>query len=163
MRARNRQAPLLVLAFVCVLNHGSRAKPVGYSHRRSLYCYRASYRFSALEFRKIGTVHDSEMAPWRWQLAFCDGKVRHRRNRVHRNRLGASHQYTDFPGLHYGKTTLAEIKGKLGNDNFAWDGEHMPDTSLVMKNSYRVNYKDVIITLVTELAKETVPDIPKKI
>jgi hypothetical protein len=113
--------------------------------------------------RKIGTVHDSEMAPWQWQLAFCDGKVRHRRNCVHRNRLGRRTSYTDFPGLHYGKTTLVEIKGKLGNDNFAWDGEHMPDTSLVMKNSYRVNYKDVIITLVTELAKETVPDIPKKI
>ena len=76
---------------------------------------------------------------------------------------GRRTSYTDFRGLHYGKTTLAEIKGKLGNDNFAWDGEHMPDTSLVMKNSYRVNYKDVIITLVTELAKETVPDIPKKI
>jgi clan AA aspartic protease (TIGR02281 family) len=60
-------------------------------------------------------------------------------------------------------TTLAEIKHKLGSDNFAWNGGPMDDGSIAMKNSYRMDTKGVIVTLVTQLSKEERQNISKKI
>ena len=68
-------------------------------------------------------------------------------------RIGESAtSYTDFPDFFFGKTTLTEIKSRLGNDNFAWNGGPMPDRSLVTQNSYRINPTNVIVTFTTKLS-----------
>ncbi len=60
--------------------------------------------------------------------------------------------YTDFPDFVFGKTTLTEIKGKLGKDNFGWYGGPMPNGLLVMQNSYRISPNNVIVTFTTQLS-----------
>jgi clan AA aspartic protease (TIGR02281 family) len=65
---------------------------------------------------------------------------------------GGNTTYTDFPNLHFGKTTLADIKQKFGSDNFGWYGGPMPDRSIVMQNSYRISPGNVIITFTTKIS-----------
>ena len=77
---------------------------------------------------------------------------------------GKKTNYTDFPVFQYGRTTLREIKTKLGDDNFAWDGGRTDDGSIFMKNSYRLeSSKNVIVTLVTLLSKNDIPNVPNKL
>jgi hypothetical protein len=66
---------------------------------------------------------------------------------------GESTTYTDFPDFYFGKTTLSEIKNKLGTDNFAWNGGPMADGSIDMLNSYRVSGTNVIVTFATKISK----------
>lgn len=111
-------------------NKCSFAEPVGHSHRRSLYCYRTNNWFPAFQLGKIGTV---QVAKWR----LGDGNSLSVTAKSGTGEIvyietdwGRNTSYTDFASLRYGKTTLAEIKSKLGGDNFAWDGGRMADGSM---------------------------------
>jgi hypothetical protein len=64
--------------------------------------------------------------------------------------------YTDFPGLYYGRTSLADIRQRFGNNGFAYGnrtGMRSPDNSFVMFNSYEVeNANEVVVTFITKIA-----------
>lgn len=65
---------------------------------------------------------------------------------------GGATSYTDFPGVFFGKTTLAEIERKLGEDNYGWYGGSKSNGSLVMQNSYRISPNNIIITFSTMIS-----------
>lgn len=74
---------------------------------------------------------------------------------------GGDTSYTDFPMIYFGKTTLDDVKRMFGGDNFGWNGGPMPDGSIAMQNSYRIEPGDVIITFTTT-SRAAAPHLTKE-
>jgi len=65
--------------------------------------------------------------------------------------------YTDFPGFYYGRTTLAEIRQKLGSNGFVFGDRTVklaPDGSILTFNSYEISGNDnTDVTFINKISK----------
>jgi hypothetical protein len=69
--------------------------------------------------------------------------------------------YSDFPGFYYGRTTLVEIRKRLGSNGFTFNDRIAspgPDGSIVMFNSYEIiGLDNTIVTFVTKIDRKDFP------
>jgi clan AA aspartic protease (TIGR02281 family) len=69
---------------------------------------------------------------------------------------GGDAAYSDFPGFHFGKTTLRDIHAKLGGAEDEWYTQQR-DGSILLKTSYEVDTADrVIVAFGTKIPSSTV-------
>lgn len=74
--------------------------------------------------------------------------------------------FSDFEGFKFGKTTLSEIRTKLGSNGMSFKDRPpatpTPDGGLALFNSYEVNGSGTIATFVTSVSAATVKSIKEK-